>query len=246
MVTRLRSGNRDHFQTERYGKSRKSQGKLGLPPQALRRRIPTPFNQRFNGPPAVDSERVFVRVSDTKIHPPYFRRVAYVAGATCQIRRISSSLETQRSRKPDQHPRSCAVDNKVHFRRFDSLLTPLSRCFSHFPHGTFALSELHVNNQALESTYPPSSHRIINLHYSLHMLRDRQTRPPTRILRSLLHLFQGVFESRTHTFPPHARSPQLPRRVTSLGFRVGLGDRGSLAATKRISVDFCCFPYLYA
>lgn len=79
------------------------------------------------------------------------------------------------SSKPKQHPRAIAFGIKVHYGRLDSLLTPLSRCFSHFPHGTYFLSELHVNNQALEGAYPLSSHRTIDLYYSSHMLKERRT-----------------------------------------------------------------------
>jgi len=80
-----------------------------------------------------------------------------------------------RSDKPNQHPRAITFGIKVHLGRLDSLLTPLSRCFSHFPHGTYFLSELHVNNQALEGAYPLSSTRTIKLIYSLHMLKERRT-----------------------------------------------------------------------
>jgi hypothetical protein len=142
---------------------------------------------------------------------PLLPACSLLAGARCQSGESARSRETSvRFDKPDQHPRTCDFGIKVHFGRFDSLLTPLPRCFSHFPHGTFLLSELHVNNQALEGAYPLSSRWNINQHYSLHRHRDGERGLLTRLLRSVVPLFQVEFGSPvTHT--PAARAfPTFP------------------------------------
>jgi len=124
---------------------------------------------------------------------------------------------------------------------FHALLASQTRCFSAFPYGTCSLSVFLLSYLALEGQHPLYSASIIKLAYSrAKTLLGSSTRS---------HITLCVPGTQPGTVKSPIAESTLRLQVPKLTGSSGIRSRAfpfSLAATKRISIDFFSSADLYA